>query len=73
MGLAPWLLASLSTNNKPIAPLTKALAKSPHNLGTLNSLGTCYMATGNSELAIKTYKQALEITLKAQWEYLIVV
>ena len=47
--------------DKAIAPLTKALEKSPRNLGTLNSLGTCYMATGERDLAIKTYKKALEI------------
>ena len=35
-----------------LEPLKLAESKEPNNLGTLNSLGTCYMATGNISMAI---------------------
>jgi tetratricopeptide (TPR) repeat protein len=50
--------------DKAITPLCSALTKSPHNLGTINALGTSYMATGDSGKAISTYEKALEINPK---------
>ena len=46
---------------KAVEFLSLALEKEPENLGTLNSLGTCYMALNNTEEAIKTYKKVIEL------------
>lgn len=58
-----------------IEPLKTAIEKLENNpiktmkLGPLNSLGTCYMAIGKQEEAIKTYKIALEINPKNTMAY----
>lgn len=55
--------------DKAIEPLVSSLQKNEYNLATLNSLGTCYMATGMTEQAISTYQQALKINSKAPMAY----
>lgn len=54
---------------KSIEPFKKALAKSPENLGTLNSLGTACIATGRSGEAISYYQKALELNPKNPMAY----
>ena len=45
-------LSIISEFDKAIPYLENALNKEPHNLGTLNSLGTCYMAQNMQEKAM---------------------
>ena len=44
-----------------VAPLKKALEKSPDNITVINSIGTCSMASGKIDEAIEAYEKALEL------------
>ena len=52
-----------------IIPLESSLSKDSENLGTMNSLGTCYMAMGFGDKAIDIYTKALDINPKNPMAY----
>jgi tetratricopeptide (TPR) repeat protein len=49
--------------------LEKALELAPEKIEVINSLGTCYMAQGNAEMAIKIYEKAVDLNPNSSMAY----